>query len=79
MKRGQKPKPCLWPAQPLIDAAEHLNVPVVPRAVGASGTTWTHALHNGLTDRQADRWAIRLGYHPIEIWPTWCDEKEQAA
>ena len=54
-------------------------MPVVPRAVGASGTTWAHALLNGLTDRQADRWAIRLGYHPIEIWPTWCDEKEQAA
>ena len=79
MKRRQTLRPRLWPAQPLIDAAEHLNVPVVPRAVGASGTTWAHALSNGLTDQQADRWACRLGFHPIEIWPNWCDEKEQAA
>ena len=42
-----------------------------------SGVTAKHAIDHGLTDRQADTWAIRLGYHPIEIWPTYCDQKEQ--
>ena len=28
----------------------------------------------GLTDVQADRWATRLGYHPVEIWgQAWVD------
>jgi len=43
-----------------------------------SGVTAKHAIDHGLTDRQADTWAIRLGYHPIEIWPTYCDQKDPA-
>jgi hypothetical protein len=25
----------------------------------------------GLTSRQADRWAIRAGLHPDDVWPDW--------
>lgn len=31
------------------------------------------ALHHGLTDRQADRYATRIGMHPASIWPEWWD------
>ena len=26
-----------------------------------------------LSDSQADRWAIRCGYHPNQVWPGWSD------
>jgi hypothetical protein len=27
----------------------------------------------GLTARQADIWACRVGLHPLDIWPHWAD------
>ena len=27
---------------------------------------------SGLSSWQSDRWAIRLGVHPVQIWPEWC-------
>ena len=26
-----------------------------------------------ISDVQADRWAIRCGWHPEQVWPGWCD------
>jgi hypothetical protein len=37
---------------------------------------WINA--GGLTSRQADHCAVRLGYHPAELWPEWW-HKEAAA
>lgn len=56
-----------WPLQPLLDACQltrghlafHLHV---------SGTTLTSAAREGLTDADADRWATRLGFHPVAVW-----------
>lgn len=28
-----------------------------------------------LTEREADRAAIRLGYHPFELWPEWFQDE----
>lgn len=39
-------------------------------------TTLKRARLNGLTLTQADRWAIRLGLWPHEIWDTWWDDVE---
>lgn len=30
-----------------------------------------HLHHTGLTDTQADHYAIRIGRHPATIWPDW--------
>lgn len=30
-------------------------------------------LQRGLSDRQADRYATRIGQHPASIWPQWWD------
>lgn len=30
-----------------------------------------HALARGLSDKQADQWAINAGMHPCAIWPDW--------
>ena len=31
------------------------------------------AVREGLTDVQADRWAVALGLHPAMVWPGWFD------
>lgn len=36
--------------------------------VGASGSTVSRAATVGLTEAQADRWAIACGLHPAEVW-----------
>ena len=58
-----------WPLQPLADA-------VGGRAELAdridSGNV-SIGMRDGLSDHQADQWAVRLGYHPEQIWPGWCE------
>jgi hypothetical protein len=39
---------------------------------------WRNAGSN-FTWFQADEIAVRLGYHPMEIWPNWIDESLKAA
>ena len=40
----------------------HVDVALVSRCMTAGVTAW-----------QADRWATRLGVHPVLIWPEWLD------
>ena len=70
--------PCKWPMDPLFKVSRADNVWQLMKQLRVSGVTAKHAIDYGLTDRQADTWAIRLGYHPIEIWPTYCDQKDPA-
>lgn len=30
-------------------------------------------LPRDIDDVQADRWAVRCGWHPEQVWPGWCD------
>lgn len=39
-----------------------------------AGSTLQEYRQRGLTPRIADRLAIRAGYHPALIWPTWIDD-----
>ena len=40
-------------------------------ALGFNRRTVGRYVHLGLDERQADRWATRLGVHPLEVWPDW--------
>lgn len=55
-----------WPIEPLAERVGMLRAFVSastnPEAIRAAG---------GLTDRQADRAAVRCGYHPGEVWAEW--------
>jgi hypothetical protein len=55
-----------WPLEPLAEIVglhrAYVSASTTPKAIRAAG---------GLTDRQADRAAVRCGYHPSEIWPEW--------
>jgi len=59
-----------WPIEPLTAITGSCNG--IVRLCGAAGGTVSHAALYGLTDRQADLWATRLGRHPDTIWPGWC-------
>jgi hypothetical protein len=67
-----------WPLQPLLDASDltrtrlaaELHVP--PSVIRLAG-------RRGLTDVQADEWAIRLGLHPLLVWGwAWIEEAATA-
>jgi len=67
-----------YPLQPLADAMG-LSLAAACRALGVSGSTMQDYRHRGLTERVADRLAVRAGFHPAEVWPDWghrvCDNE----
>ncbi len=55
------------PAGPLIDAviAKYGSM----QAGGRANARQLHRFrHEGLSLTQADRWAVRFGWHPAEVW-----------
>ena len=38
---------------------------------GVSGTDLKRYMAEGLTEYQADRYAVRAGLHPGDVWPEW--------
>ena len=75
------------PLEPLIDA-RYKDLPAGGNnrvtTIGVAGKA-AHVLDlaasqihlwrkEGLPDRAADRIAVRLGYHPVQIWPEWHGE-----
>lgn len=55
-----------WPVEPLAALVgkhrAYTSASMTPKALRAAG---------GFTYRQADRAAVRCGYHPVEVWPDW--------
>jgi hypothetical protein len=70
------PTPRPWPMAPLwrlMEAGTRAEDGVLgPREaaamLGVSGSTVTTSIRDGLTDRQADEWATRLGHHPAAVY-----------
>lgn len=60
-----------WPLAPLLAAAPSLSQRAVMARLNVSGTDIVTARNAGLTDRQADNWSTRMGWHPSMIWPAW--------
>lgn len=52
-----------WPLAPLVERYPDARV-----ALGVEWTTWQRAVEGGLSDRQADQWACRLGIHPGSVF-----------
>lgn len=38
------------------------------------GVQYRQAIDRGLTELQADRWAVKLGLLPWMVWPAWLDD-----
>lgn len=62
-----------YPLEPLKLRAG-LNRHQLIDALHISGTTLARLRRNGLTDKEADTYATRLGYLPWQIWPTYIDD-----
>jgi Bacterial regulatory proteins, gntR family len=68
-----------WPLQPLL-AVCGLSAGSLGGELGVGGRQITIAAQRGLTDKQADEWAIRLGVHPMTVWGwAWVDDADRAA
>lgn len=56
-----------WPLQPLLDASD-LTRTGLAKQLRLSPAAVRLAAGRGLTDVQADEWAIHLGLHPLMVW-----------
>lgn len=63
-----------YPLEALVRASG-LSEAALARKVGLSGTTLKQARERGLLEAAADRYAVRVALHPLEVWP----EMAQAA
>src|SRR5262245_6900567 len=62
-----------WPLTALL-AASGLSRNGLARQLRLAGHTLRSASRRGLSNVQADRWAVRLGLHPVEVWGrSWYD------
>src|SRR5262245_1888000 len=62
-----------WPLTSLL-AASGMSRNGLARQLRLAGHTLRTASRRGLSDVQADRWAVRLGLHPVEVWgSSWYD------
>jgi hypothetical protein len=62
-----------WPFAPLLAASREPSGNELGRRLNLSGSTLHTARSQGLTDEQADRWAVRLGLHPAFVWDGWAE------
>lgn len=56
-----------------LAALAGMSMPELSRALGISGTQWKDSRDNGVGERAADRYAVRLGFHPSVVWPEWTE------
>jgi hypothetical protein len=60
------------PIQPLIE-----KLYASARSIHSLGDAAARGVHRlrytGLSFEQADRWAVRCRYHPVEVWEGWYD------
>jgi hypothetical protein len=62
-----------WPLEPLLQLTGFTSGGLADY-LGIGRTTVGRAARYGLTDAQADEWAIGCGYHPINVWGwAWID------
>ena len=61
------------PGRPVDNHQADAGLAAIATRLGIGHRQARRCLHNGLTDRQADRFATRIGMHPASIWPQWWD------
>jgi len=47
--------------------------------LGVSGDSWHRFVDRGLSEAQAERFAVRAGFHPFEVWPAMADARVSEA
>lgn len=66
-------EPRRWPLRPLLDTAG-VTLAELALELGTTRDVVDAAARRGLSDFQADEWAIRVGFHPLLVWGwAWVD------
>lgn len=47
--------------------------------LGVNGRMGQLYRHQGMSERVAERLAVKAGFHPAEVWPEWLDHSIEAA
>ena len=61
------------PGRPTDNDQADAGLAAIAKHLGIGHRWARRMLEHGLTDRQADRFATRIGMHPASIWPQWWD------
>lgn len=59
------------PGRPPDDDQADAGLSALAACIGVTPANASKLLARGLSDRQADRYATRVGMHPASIWPEW--------
>lgn len=62
-----------YPLEPLMRAAGISTMVQLRASFPMNGATYRQVLDEGLSEVQADRWAVRLGLLPCNVWPEWLE------
>lgn len=62
------------PSEPVIGVLGDVPDGIAGERMGVSRTTWLKWRRSGIPERHADRVAIALGFHPVELWPEYHDD-----
>lgn len=57
------------PVEPLIRAAHAESLTQFAEMLHVNYRDVARAVQEGLGTKRADRWAVKLGLHPYEVWP----------
>lgn len=60
-----------YPLAPLMEAAGIETMLELRRLFPMNGTEYRRVLDDGLSEHQADRWAVKLGLVPWLVWCEW--------
>ena len=60
-----------FPIAPLMAAAGLPSMNALRAVFPMSGTEYRRLQSEGLSGLQADRWAVKVGLNPAEVWPDW--------
>lgn len=68
------PSPRRYPLEPLA-ATAGLTVAEVLKRCGCAGGQWAKYKEEGISEKTADRYAVRLGLLPSDVWPSWYEDQ----
>jgi len=68
--------PRRYPIEPLLEllAEQGVSLHKATEILGMSGSNLKAARTRGLLVKAADRCALRAGFHPAEVWPSWVED-----
>lgn len=74
LQKSGPPPTLVYPLAPLMEAAGLRTMAELRARCPMNGQQYRRVIDHGLSEVQADRWAVKLGLLPAEVWPGWVDD-----